>query len=347
MKDNMKDFREASNTFLKDIYVTDELKRKTLEKCTNKRFLKMSPLIASTVSAALLLSTFGIYNYFIHKTPTTNSYANNSLKQDYKNSTNNEFPKSPSKITENQNLDNSKLDSSKSVALKDENNTKNENASVQTKNSDTNTVTKDTNNANKIFNNISQSKVDNTQPNSTSENKDLNSSITDKNTNIASQNTNNTAEAYDSITQNDISGKRNKDMLLSSESTTGASSLSEPLNMTSAEKYFGGDILLPRNIPEGFNLTAISIPDNKLKCIKLNYSSDSAYFELLQTKNLSILEGNKVIYIKNNKAYVSTTKDEKSNIVTTKITWVMDNIEYSLYGSLSENSLINVAKSIN
>lgn len=342
MKDNMKDFRETSNTFLKDIYVTEDLKRKTLEKCTDKRVLKMSPLIASTVSAALLISTFGIYNYFLHKPTIANNSANNSINHEYKNFVYNNDSKDPTKISETQNLDNSK-----SVALNNEPNTGNENSAVHSKNSDTSVVTKDANTAIEALNDSSLSRADNSQNISIPQNEDSNISATNSNVDVVSQNTNNTTESSDNILQNKMSNEQNKDMYLSSEVPTASISLPESLNMASAEKYFGSDILLPTSIPEGFNLTAISIPDDKLKCVKLNYNSNTTYFEILQNKNLSKLQGDKIIYIKDNKAYVTSTKDDQSNIVTTKITWMMNNIEYSLCGNLPENSLINIAKSIN
>lgn len=331
MKDNMEDFRQASNTFLKDIYVTDELMRKTLEKCNNKRFIKITPLLASTISAVLLIGTWGIYNYFLHKTTMADNYANNSIKHEYKNTVITENPKDTSKVSENKNSD-----SSKSIALQNENNTVNRSSILQSKDSSTSTVTKNTNISVEPSDNTSnnlQNAVDNSQINSTLQNKDSNNNMTNNNTFIAPE--------------SKMSNEENKDMSLSSETPTASASLSASLNMSSAEKYFGSEILLPANIPDGFNLTAISIPDDKIKCIKLNYSSSSTYFEILQNKNLSKLEGTKTIIIKNNKAYVSSTKDEQSNIVTTKITWIMNNIEYSLYGNLPEDTLSNIAKSMN
>jgi len=342
MKDNMENFREVSNLLLKDIYVTDELKRKTLEKCTNKKFFKMNPLIASIVSAALLIATFGVHNYFLPKATIANNSTNNSIKHEYKNSVINENSKSDSKISEK-----TKLDNSKPVVLNNENNIGNANSTLQSKSSDTSTVTKNTNNNAEASNNISQNGIDSNKNSSSSQTKDSDTSIMDKNTDIASQNTTSTTESSNDISQNKMNDEQNEDMYLISKAPTGSASLSAPLNMASAEKYFGSEILVPNNIPEGFNLTDISIPDDKLKCIKLNYSSDSNYFELLQSKNLSELEGSKTIFIKDNKAYVSSTKDEQSNVVTTKIIWIMNNIEYSLYGNLPEDALINVAKSVN
>lgn len=86
MKDNMENFREISDEVLKDIYVSDDLKSKTLKKCTNKRNKKIKPVILSTASAAVLLIAFGLSNYFFHypiiaiNDQTTNEIKNEDKK---------------------------------------------------------------------------------------------------------------------------------------------------------------------------------------------------------------------------------------------------------------------------
>lgn len=132
------------------------------------------------------------------------------------------------------------------------------------------------------------------------------------------------------------------------ESYKGLQGIASPqknLDMATAEKYFESKIITPSYVPDGFNLTDISIPDAKLKCIKLKYSSDSSYFEIYESKNLSNLDGSKTVYINANKAYVNYTKDSKS--ATTQIVWINNNVQYYLSSTLSEDSLINIAKSIN
>ncbi|MBM7868755.1 hypothetical protein JOC70_000224 [Clostridium pascui] len=89
------------------------------------------------------------------------------------------------------------------------------------------------------------------------------------------------------------------------------------------------------------------ISDENEKCVKLKYSSSSADFEILQSKSLSKLSGTESIYIGNNTAYIDSMKDEKTGVITTKITWIIDDVQYSLFSTLPEDSLIKIAQSIN
>jgi hypothetical protein len=322
MNNNMKNFREASDLILKNIYVTNELKRKTLEKCTHRKVSKIKPVLTATFSSALIVF-FGIFNYFFHKPTITDNHITKSINQGYKHSSNNEnkIQEAP-KIAEG-------IDSHKSHSAAS-NNIKNNEAVAQKKNIDI---------AMKDSNNILQ-----------------NNSINALNENVStdSQSKNNSNKPSDNILQNrvdainskSISNSRSNSNLVTQVNPSLAS-VPEPLNLEKAEKYFEGKVLLPSYIPEGFKLTDISIPDDKQKCIKLEYSLGSADFEILQTKDLSKLEGTESISIGNNIAYVNSVKDEKTNVVTTKITWILDNIEYSLSSSLPEDSLIKIAKSIN
>lgn len=322
----MKNFRESSNIILKDIYATDELKRKTLEKCANKDLLKVKPLLALTASAAILIATLGVSNYFSHKPTIDNNYVSKSIKHEYKNSIHNENPKEPSKIAENNDFDksnysssNNKINDKTNNKTNNKTNIKNQNSTLQNKNSNTNTVTSSTNTSSKNANNSSQD----------------------------TSNTTKHLKSPDSISQNGVDTNENMDTIVDPSATYGLTSSPQSLSMTDAEKYFESKILLPSNIPEGFNLTNVSIPDDKLKCIKLKYSSNSNFFEILQNKNLSELKGTKIISIENNKAYISTIKDEESNITITTISWIMNNVQYSLSGNIPDNSLINIANSIN
>lgn len=337
MKDNMKNFREDSNLILKDVYVTDELKIKTLEKCANKRRSKAKPLIAATASVAILIATF-IVNYFSHKSPIANNYVNKAINYEYKDSIHSETPKEPSKITDNKDLAKSNYSS-----LKDENDSK---ASIKSKNSTSDSKSSKSSTVDVAADTVKQS-TNNTTDNTTEQNTN-NTTKQDINT-TTEQNTNSTSKLSrpsDNISQNGVGTKESKGISVSSSVSDNLTFADEPLTMEDAKKYFQSKILIPSNIPEGFDLTDISIPDDKLNCISLRYSSKSTFFELLQSKNLSKLEGTKVVSIENNKAYVSSVKDEKSNTIITKITWITNNIQYSLSGNLPDNSLINIAKSI-
>jgi hypothetical protein len=332
MNNNMKNFREASDLILKNIYVTNELKRKTLEKCTHRKVSKIKPVLTATFSSALIVF-FGIFNYFFHKPTITDNHITKSINQGYKNSSNNEnkIQEAP-KIAEgidshkshsaaSNNIKNNEAAAQKKnidIAMKDSNNIL-QNKSINALNENVSTDSQSKNNSNKPSDNILQNRVDAINSKSIS-NSNFNSNIISD----SSSNSNLVTQVNPSL-----------------------ASVPEPLNLEKAEKYFEGKVLLPSYIPEGFKLTDISIPDDKQKCIKLEYSSGSADFEILQTKDLSKLEGTESISIGNNIAYVNSVKDEKTNVVTTKITWILDNIEYSLSSSLPEDSLIKIAKSIN
>lgn len=148
-----------------------------------------------------------------------------------------------------------------------------------------------------------------------------------------------------SSTQNSLAPSENFSGKESYKGLKGIASPQKNLDMATAEKYFESKIITPSYIPDGFNLTDISIPDAKLKCIKLKYSSDSSYFEIYESKNISNLDGSKTVYINSNKAYINYMKDSKS--ATTQIVWINNNVQYYLSSTLPEDSLINIAKSIN
>ncbi|WPC39714.1 DUF4367 domain-containing protein [Clostridium sp. JS66] len=309
MKDNLENFKQISDEILEDIYVTDELERKTLEKCNNKKIFKLNPLIVSTASVAALIVTFGIYNHFSHNT----NVAYNSVKHEDKNT-----------IKENKGLpkiaENKKVDDSKDLAL---NNEKKHNSESQNKNLNSNTITENPNlTTNTTNTNTIIKKADTASQSSNDNNKPLSPSKDN------SKDQMNTKKDVD------------KDIDRSVPERANLSCSERPLDIEAAENYFEGKILLPSYVPQGFALTNISIPDHNEKCIKLSYSSDSSYFEILQSKNLSNLKEEKIISVGNNKAY------ESQNDTDTKISWITSDIQYTLSGNLTENSLIDIAKSI-
>lgn len=296
MNVNMKNFRKSSDSILKDIYVTDELKRRTLEKCTDRRSLKPKASLAAVFSVVLMVS-LGTLIYYFNITAVTDKNVAKSIDQKYKNSSKDET-KSSNNLNKphysvSNNEDNKHIQENKNAAVKDSNNT------IQNKN-----IAK----TEKKANTVPQSKKD-------------------------PQNITDASESNDKIgTEPRVSSS--------------LASSAEPFTIEKAEKYFESKILLPSYIPEGFKLTDISVPDDKIKCIRLEYTSGSAYFEILQSKDLSESGGTSSISIGDNTAYITSVKDEKANIVTTKITWIMDNIQYSLSSSLPEDSVIKIAESI-
>ncbi len=325
MKDDRENFRENSNLLLKDIYVTDELKRKTLERCQNEKIRKIKPIFALAACVTFITISLGAYNYFSPKidvannfTDKTTKYGFKSLQEDKKTNgnssikNNEDFSKSTNSPLPNKNLDKAE-NINKNALLK--NNPSNTNPSTD---SVSNNTPKAPNSNTAILNN-------NTTP---AKNLDNIPSPVDV--------------GQDKFSLSEDKGNHEKPLSIRSFLPT-----KETLNISDAENYFESKLLVPSYVPEGFNLTDISIPDVKLKCVKLRYSSSSAYFQVCQNKNLSNLQGGKIVYINSTKAYISCTKDDKSNISTTQINWAMNNIQYSLTGSLSEDNLIKIAKSIN
>lgn len=326
MNDNMKNLREASELILKDIYVTDELKRKTLEKCTHRKVSIIKPKLTAAFSAALI-AFFGISIYFFHEPASTNKQIAKSINQEHKNSLDKE-----NKIQETaKTTDSSDLKKSSSVVSNNKNNTKNNVVVPQEKNVDI--AMKDSNNI--------------------SENKSID--LVKENTKTDVQSSNDSSKTSDSIPQNSVDinnsdsniDSDNSEMSPVAEVRTSLALFPETLTIEKAEEYFEGKIVFPSYIPEGFTLTDISMPDEKEKCVKLKYSSSSADFEILQSKSLSKLSGTENISIGNNTAYINSVKDEKTNITTTKITWIMDDVQYSLSSTLPEDFLIKIAESIN
>ncbi len=314
MKDSIKDFRDTSNLILKDIYATDELKKMTLEKCKNQKKNKIKPILATAASVAFLIVGFS-YNYLYNKSTLVRNYINEAKQQEYKNLENNETIKESLKTKDDKALAKSTNSSSNS-----KNANKNETEILENNKSGTNTSNANTNNGT--------------------------SSNTSTNSNAESTKNVNSVSSSENTTENNLVANDNETNRETSTGFQGLSALQKNLNISTAEKYFESKILTPTYIPKGFNLTDISIPDTKLKCIKLKYSSGDSYFQIYESKNLSALEGTSVISIQNNKAYVSYIKDNKST-TTTQITWIMNNIQYSLSSTLPENSLVDIAKSIN
>ncbi|AKA67950.1 DUF4367 domain-containing protein [Clostridium scatologenes] len=311
MKDKLENFKQISDEILEDICVTDELERKTLEKCNNKRFFKLNPLIVSTISIAALIVTFGLYNHFSHNT----NVAYNSVKHEDEN--NIKKDKELPKIVENK-----KEDHSKDSTLNDE-----EKYDSETKNKKIN----------------SNTIIENTKLPVDIKNTDT----AIKKVDTPSQNSNNTNNKSLNPSEDNLKNAKNdidKDVDKTAPQGVNLSCSERPLDIEAAEEYFEGKISLPSYVPKGFTLINISIPDNNKKCVKLSYSSDAFYFEILQSKSLSNMQEDKTISVGNNKGCETSVKD--ANNTNTKISWINSDIQYTLSGNLPENSLIDIAKSI-
>lgn len=318
----MENFKEVSDLILENIYVTDELKRKTLEKCTHRKESIMNVKLTAAFCGALIIF-FAVFISLFHKQAINNNNIAKSINQKQKNSLDSESKiQEASKITGNNDLD-----KSSSVTLNNKNNTENNLTISQNKNVDI---------AMKESNNIP-------------ENKSID--VVKENIETDPQRRKDSSKTSDSVLQNrsDISNSdsNNSEVGLEAQSDTGLALSPAPLTIEKAEEYFEGKILLPSYIPEGFMLTGTCIGDEKQKYVKLKYSSSSADFQILESKSLSKLSETQNISIGNNTAYIDTVKDEKANIITTKITWIMGDVQYSLSSTLPEDSLIRIAESIN
>lgn len=261
--------------------------------------------ILATAASAAFLIMGFTYNYFFNNSTIPRNYVDNN-EQQYKNSNDSEKNREGSK----------------------------------TKN--TNELAKSVNNSSKDKGESSTSTINKTDDNSNKSNATTTHSV------------DSVADSFKSPSSTSTSVNSTQSPLAPNESFSGKESykglqgIASPqknLDMATAEKYFESKIITPSYVPDGFNLTDISIPDAKLKCIKLKYSSDSSYFEIYESKNLSNLDGSKTVYINANKAYINYAKDSKS--ATTQIVWINNNVQYYLSSTLPEDSLINIAKSIN
>lgn len=334
MKDNVENFREVSDFILKDIYVTDELKRKTLTKCVSKKMIKIKPVAAAVLSAVLVVS-FGTFTYLVHRPVVTDNKIAESKNKEYKNSADNEIQKQDEpKIASTVEPGKSQALVSEEPAAKAENNKKSAEAVKKAAPAEIIEPTKPAEPVKPAAKNPSSIPESiNPQP--------------ENNSKTIPENKNGSKSTVNNVLQDETGISNKAAAIIAPEALPGLASAAEPLTVEKAEKSFESKIVLPAYIPDGFKLTDISIPDDKIKCVKLKYSSSSEYFEILQTKSLSKLEGTKNELIGNSKAYISSSKDAKTNIVTTTITWVNNNIQYSLSGSLSEDSLLKIAKTMN
>ena len=126
---------------------------------------------------------------------------------------------------------------------------------------------------------------------------------------------------------------------------------SNSISIADAESFWGGKLLMPSYIPDGFELTDISLPksDSKEIYVKLNYSFKNIYFKVLQNKNTtSTSYTGKVVDINGSKAYITKSKDiSNPSIITTEIDFIKNNVQYNITGNLQEDELVKIAKSIN
>ncbi|WP_368490214.1 DUF4367 domain-containing protein [Clostridium sp. BJN0013] len=319
MKDNMRNLREITNLVLKDIHVTEKLKDSTLKKCKRKKRLKLKPIYAIGIFTAIIVFTLIDYQYYY-----ANFHNDIAKKYIYNNPIARVSIKALDKIigkSTDTELKTTEDKSKKSIPST-------ENSSINSEISQNTKKDVDSNS-----NSTSDSNINN---NNTT--KDPQPKLND-NTEYIAKNEN--PEPEDEPITNPTE-ELNKNTTISPDM----------VSLANAQNYFGGTISMPSYIPENFKLTDIHIPEDieTEKIITIDYSSpENKYFKLTQSKKLSSsIPGEKVsindeiqgyIYINNGSA--------ASDSPIVQIAWTKDNIEYTLYGNISKESIISIAESIN
>lgn len=327
MKDNMRNLREITNLVLKDIHVTEKLKDDTLKKCKYKKKLRLKPIYAIGISTAIIIFALIDYHHY------TNFHSNITKKYIYNNPIARVSIKALDKIIGKSTepaLKTTEDKSKKSIPAED-------NPSINSE--------------------ISQNtKKDlDSKSNSTSDSKDSKSNI--------NNNDNTTTSLPES---NDTTDYPVENKNLESEDKTAAANPTESpeetktaspdmLSLANAQDYFGGNISMPSYIPENFALTNIHIPEDTEtgKTITIDYSNpENKYFKLIQSKELSYnsfnISGEKVSINDKIQGYIYIYNDPTvSDSPIVQIWWTKDNIEYTICGNISKDSILSIAKSIN
>ncbi len=324
----MRNLREITNLVLKDIYVTEKLKNDTLKKCKYKKKMKLKPAYAVGISAAIITLSLINYKY----------YANGDIAK--KNIYNNPIAKV-------------------SIQALDKIIGKSVEPSLKTTEDKSKKATPDANNPS-INSEISQNtkKDTDSKSNPTSDSKDSESNL-NKNSSIKTSPSE--SKATDSQKENKISEPVAK---ITEETPTKPLEESKVIssdmpNLASAQDYFGGNISIPSYIPENFTLTDIHIPEDTEteKIVTMDYSNpENKYFKLTQSKKDKAIStyssfniaGEKVSINDAIQGYICIYNDPAvSNCSIVQISWTKDNIEYTLYGNISKDSILSIAKSIN
>ncbi|MHC6180475.1 DUF4367 domain-containing protein [Clostridium sp. JNZ X4-2] len=308
MKDDINNLKEIVNSVLEDIHVTEELKNKTFIKCKNRN---LKPLFIKSLSAAAI--TFALLGYYYYFHAKNNTVAENSIKtlnKFIKMPIHNNYTLLPSKKINITNTDSKIYPDKKTANSKSTFNTKDiyNSSSVNTSNPP-------------VFISPNKNEV--------------------KNTNIEFKN-------EDSIINNKVNKENDTSNITISPSLNGKMmesnlKFSNILDLATIQNYFGNNVSLPSYIPEGFKLASMIVPQNseKGKSINIEYTNtDSKYFNLIQNKKPSPDISGEKVPINEITGYIST-----EDII--KITWIKNNIQYTLYGNISKDSIISIAKSIN
>lgn len=322
MKDDVKFFKQITDSALKDLHITEDLKKKTLNKCKSRSSHNFKPAFAAGICAALFVFTTTSYNLFLPDSiskkyslgiSTTESKLKN-IGNIIKNSIIN--PNVAESIPKNTSKKDSKY-AYKSQAETD-----------STKNKTTNTANKNSSDNTKV----SQLANDNVSKNNTpsSEISEENNTTTEKHkiSNVSQYRENTSA-----IEETKAQGSNKSD-----KNTT-------VITIDSAEKNFGQKVTTPSYLPDKFALKDIALPkDDKKKFIVMSYSSPDGSFTIKQDKNVNF--GNNTgekMYIGSVRAYFSQTKGSDES----KLSWIKNNIQYTIQGNISKDTSIQILNSMN
>lgn len=347
MKDDIRNLKEITDLVLKDVYVTDELKSKTLELCKKEKSNILKPFLAAASSAAIIAISLTGYQYFSHK--TDNSLNTKQIAQNI-NNINSDNPKNSTGSFPNNNSS-SKIDE-KPKPETPYKNTKDKNSSnSNSTTSSHNGFTSDTLESNKIYIDSSKAIPKNDDVVSSTKSDIVQNDMVQ--TNKAPETQASTNSSTNKVTNSspmlkDSSVEKNSASIVASLPSPSITTLADTLSTAEAEKYWGSKLSLPAYIPNNFELTDISIPkDNKEIYVKFTYSSKNSYFKITQNKSTKYNITGKSVDINGINAAITQNKDEtNSSTIITQIIWVKDNIQYSVIGNISDVELINIAKSI-
>ncbi|MBV7273625.1 DUF4367 domain-containing protein [Clostridiaceae bacterium UIB06] len=385
MSRDINNLKEIANSILKDIQVTEDLKLSTLKKCKEQKKYNLKPFFVTVASLTIIIFSIASYKFIFHKPNSSfvtynneipkksaklnnenNKYTNNKndvninnsnetvlkkqIQQNSRSTVNNNSSTQnidlPSNNSSTQNIDLPSNNSSAQNADLPSNNSGAQNVHLPNSNSSTQNIDLPNSNSSTPSTSSKDKPKDNTTNSPSPENKQATDS---SGTAELNDNTNTAEDAKQNASAN-ISAKSSID----SDTPMLKSSLSEsskPVSIADAENFWGGKLIMPSYIPDGFELTDISLPKNDSReiYVKLNYSFKNIYFKILQNKSTTFTNyTGKFIDINGSKGYITKTKDPSDpSIMTTEINFVKNNIQYDITGNIQEDELIKITKSMN
>lgn len=337
MKNTLKNLETISN----DSFLYDELKIKPLELKTEEKSKIVKPLLAASLSTVTIIISLLGYQHFsqisnsnLKNKTTTISDVNSKLISKDEHKINDTSPN----LTVNQNFNDS---------LKKDNN-------INDTKFSTNITKSSSEEYKKLDYSVSKdTKTSDKSPSSTTENANLISDdivLSKQDTLEVSISKDRSDTKIEDVTKASPSDDQKKEVNSTSSSENKLpKERPDILTLAEAEEYWGSKVLLPSYIPEGFELTDISISrDSKEKYVRLTFSSNNTYFKITQNQNTKYTISGKATSIDGLKVWVTeTTENSNSNTTITQVLWNKGNVQYSLTGNIPKDNLINICKSVN